>query len=39
VPYIALVGSDVTAGNLEEGYSVREYAHDIGTCRLQSLPR
>lgn len=30
VPSIALVGSDVTAGNLEEGYSVREYAHDIG---------
>jgi hypothetical protein len=25
-----LVGSDVTAGNLEGGYSVREYAHDIG---------
>ena len=30
VPSIALVGSDVTAGNLEGGYSVREYAHDIG---------
>jgi hypothetical protein len=30
VPSIALVGSNVTAGNLEAGYSVREYAHDIG---------
>jgi hypothetical protein len=30
VPSIALVGSNVTAGNLETGYSVREYAHDIG---------
>ncbi len=30
VPSFALVGSDVTAGNLEAGYSVREYAHDIG---------
>ena len=30
MPSIALVGSDVTAGNLEGGYSVREYAHDIG---------
>jgi hypothetical protein len=30
VPSLALVGSDVTAGNLEGGYSVREYAHDIG---------
>ncbi|HEX6282723.1 MAG TPA: hypothetical protein VFZ67_10895 [Nitrososphaera sp.] len=29
-PSIALVGSDVTAGNLESGYSVREYAHNIG---------
>ena len=29
VPTIALVGSDVSAGNLEGGYSVREYAHDI----------
>jgi hypothetical protein len=29
-PSIALVGSDVTAGNLEGGYSVREYAQDIG---------
>ena len=28
-PSIALVGSDVTAGNLEGEYSVREYAHDI----------
>jgi hypothetical protein len=30
VPSIALVGSNVTAGNLQGGYSVREYAHDIG---------
>jgi len=30
VPSLALVGSDVTAGNLEAGNSVREYAHDIG---------
>ena len=30
VPFIALVGSDVSAGNLEGGYSVREYAHDVG---------
>jgi hypothetical protein len=30
VPSLALVGSDVTAGILEGGYSVREYAHDIG---------
>lgn len=30
VPSIALVGSNVTAGNLEAGNSVREYAHDIG---------
>ncbi|HEY1248079.1 MAG TPA: hypothetical protein VGE97_03725 [Nitrososphaera sp.] len=30
VPSIALVGSKLTAGNLEAGYSVREYAHDIG---------
>jgi hypothetical protein len=30
VPSIALVGSNVTAGNLEGRYSVREYAHDIG---------
>ena len=30
VPSLALVGSDVTAGNLEGKYSVREYAHDIG---------
>lgn len=30
VPSIALVGSDVSAGNLEGGYSVREYAHDVG---------
>jgi hypothetical protein len=30
VPSIALVGSNVTADNLEAGYSVREYAHDIG---------
>ena len=30
VPSIALVGSDVTVGNLEGGYSVQEYAHDIG---------
>jgi hypothetical protein len=30
VPSIALVGSNVTAGNLEPGYSVREYAHHIG---------
>ena len=30
VPSIALVGSDVSAGNLEGRYSVREYAHDIG---------
>ena len=29
-PSIALVGSDVTAENLEGGFSVREYAHDIG---------
>lgn len=29
-PSIALVGNDVTAGNLEGGYSVREYAHGIG---------
>ena len=29
-PSIALVGSDVAAGNLEGGYSVREYAHNIG---------
>lgn len=29
-PSIALVGSDLTAGDLESGYSVREYAHDIG---------
>jgi hypothetical protein len=29
-PSIALIGSEVTANNLEEGYSVREYAHDIG---------
>ena len=30
VPSIALVGSNVTAGNLEAGYSVREYAHYLG---------
>jgi hypothetical protein len=30
MPSIALVGSNVTAGNLQGGYSVREYAHDIG---------
>jgi len=29
-PSIALVGSDLTARNLEGGNSVREYAHDIG---------
>lgn len=29
-PSIALVGSDLTAGDLESRYSVREYAHDIG---------
>jgi hypothetical protein len=29
-PSIALVGSDVSAGQLEGRYSVREYAHDIG---------
>jgi hypothetical protein len=28
-PSIAVVGSDVTAGDLEGEYSVREYAHDI----------
>jgi hypothetical protein len=28
-PSIALVGSNVAASNLEGGYSVREYAHDI----------
>jgi hypothetical protein len=30
VPSIALVGSNVAASNLDGGYSVREYAHDIG---------
>jgi hypothetical protein len=30
VPSLALVGSNVTAGNLEGGHSVREYAQDIG---------
>ncbi len=29
-PTIALVGSDLTAGDLESGYSVQEYAHNIG---------
>ena len=30
VPSIALVGSGLTAGDVEGGYSVREYAHDVG---------
>jgi hypothetical protein len=29
-PSIAVVGSNLTAGNLERGYSVREYIHDSG---------
>jgi hypothetical protein len=30
VPSIALVGSGLTAGDVEGGYSVKEYAHDVG---------
>jgi hypothetical protein len=30
VPSIALVGSDLTARDVEGRYSVREYAHDVG---------
>jgi hypothetical protein len=30
MPSIALVGNDVSAGNLDGRYSVREYAHDTG---------
>lgn len=37
-PSIALVGSDLTSGNLEVGYSVREYAHDIGELPFEIPP-
>jgi hypothetical protein len=38
VPSIALVGSDVSAGNLEGRYSVQEYSHDIGDLPF-AIPR